>query len=148
MLPLIDSPLLWGISEMVCQVEVGEAAGGKASWLGDKSQSSLTLSRMLVDSSTRKLTFFELCVTYTAKILWHVSIGHLLCFPGSASGKESTHQCRRHKRCGFNPWAGKIPWRRAWQSILGLFSGESHGQRSLEGCNPWGCKESDTTKAT
>ena len=21
---------------------------------------------------------------------------------------------------------------------------ESHGQRSLEGCSPWGCKESDT----
>ena len=24
--------------------------------------------------------------------------------------------------------------------------GESHGQRSLEGCIPWGCKESDTTE--
>ena len=21
----------------------------------------------------------------------------------------------RGKRCGFNPWVGKIPWRRAWQ---------------------------------
>ena len=31
------------------------------------------------------------------------------------SGKESTCQCRRHKRCRFNPWAGKIPWRRKWQ---------------------------------
>jgi len=26
------------------------------------------------------------------------------------SGKESTCQCRRHKR--LNPWVGKIPWRR------------------------------------
>ena len=24
--------------------------------------------------------------------------------------------------------------------------GESHGQRSLDACNPWGCKESDVTK--
>ena len=24
-------------------------------------------------------------------------------------------QCRRHRRCGFNPWVGKIPWRRKWQ---------------------------------
>ena len=24
-------------------------------------------------------------------------------------GKESTYQCRRHRRCGFNPWVGKIP---------------------------------------
>ena len=30
-------------------------------------------------------------------------------------GKEPACQCRRHKRYGFNPWVGKIPWRRAWQ---------------------------------
>ena len=36
-------------------------------------------------------------------------------FPGGTSGKELACQCRRHKRHGFNPWAGKIPWRRAWQ---------------------------------
>ena len=28
------------------------------------------------------------------------------------SGKESTCQCRRHR---FDPWVGKIPWRRKWQ---------------------------------
>ena len=28
------------------------------------------------------------------------------------SGKESACQCRRLR---FNPWVGKIPWRRAWQ---------------------------------
>ena len=26
--------------------------------------------------------------------------------------------------------------------------GESHGQRSLVGCSPWGCTELDTTEAT
>ena len=36
-------------------------------------------------------------------------------FPGGASGKESTCQGRRPKRCEFGPWVGKIPWRRAWQ---------------------------------
>ena len=29
------------------------------------------------------------------------------------SGKESARQCRRHRKYGFNPWAGKIPWSRA-----------------------------------
>ena len=29
-----------------------------------------------------------------------------------------------------------------------ILSGESHGQRSLVGYSPWGCKESDTTKVT
>ena len=32
--------------------------------------------------------------------------------PRWLSGKASTCQCRRH---GFNPWIGKIPWRRKWQ---------------------------------
>ena len=40
----------------------------------------------------------------------------------------------------------EIPWRRAWQPTPGLLPGESHGQRSLAGYNPWGHKESDTTK--
>ena len=35
--------------------------------------------------------------------------------PGGASGKEPACQCRRHKRCGFDPWVRKISWRRAWQ---------------------------------
>ena len=36
-------------------------------------------------------------------------------FPGGVSGKESACQCRRHKRCRFDPWVGMIPWRRKWQ---------------------------------
>ena len=45
---------------------------------------------------------------------------------------------------GFDPWAGKIPWRRKWQPTPVFLPGESHGQRSLVGCSPWGCKEMDT----
>ena len=37
-------------------------------------------------------------------------------FPGGASGKEPSCQSRRHDRQGFDPWGGKIPCRRAWQS--------------------------------
>ena len=33
--------------------------------------------------------------------------------PGGTSGKEPACQCRRHKNCRFDPWVGKIPWRRA-----------------------------------
>ena len=35
--------------------------------------------------------------------------------PRWRSGKESSCQCRRRKRCRFNPWAGRIPCRRQWQ---------------------------------
>ena len=38
-------------------------------------------------------------------------------FPDGTSGKEPTCQCRRHKRLRFNPWVGKIPWRRAQQQL-------------------------------
>ena len=53
---------------------------------------------------------------------------------------------RRHKRCRIDPWIGKIPWSRKWQAAPVFFSGKSHGQRSLVGYSPWGCKESDTTE--
>ena len=63
-------------------------------------------------------------------------------------GKDPGCQCRRCKRHGFNPWAGNIPWRREWQPTPVFLAGESHGQRSLVGYSPEGCKESDTTEAT
>ena len=69
-------------------------------------------------------------------------------FPGSTSGKEPACQCRRHKRRGFSPWVGKIPWRRAWQPTPVLFSGESPGEQSLVGYNPKGHKELDMIEAT
>ena len=46
-------------------------------------------------------------------------------FPGGTSGKEHTCQCRRHKRHRFDPWVGKIPWRRAWQPTPVFLPGES-----------------------
>jgi len=45
---------------------------------------------------------------------------------------------RRHKRCEFNPWVGRIPWKRAWWPTPIFLPGESHGQRSLVGYSPWG----------
>ena len=33
-------------------------------------------------------------------------------FPGSSNSKEPACQCRRRKRCKFDPWVGKILWRR------------------------------------
>ena len=53
--------------------------------------------------------------------------------PRWLSGKEPTYRCRRHKRPGFDPWVGKILWRRAWQPTPVFLPGESHGQRSLVG---------------
>ena len=57
-------------------------------------------------------------------------------------------QCGRPR---FNPWVGKIPWRRARQPTPGeswRILGNPHRQRRLEGCSPWGRKEPDTALST
>ena len=46
----------------------------------------------------------------------------------------------------FDPWVGKIPWRRKWQPTPIFLPEEFHGQRSLAGYNSWGHKESDMTE--
>ena len=65
---------------------------------------------------------------------------HLLM--GGSEGKDSAYPGRPR----FNPWAGKISWRRKWQPTPVLLPGKSHGWRSLVGYSPWGCEESDTTE--
>ena len=41
---------------------------------------------------------------------------------------------------GFDPWVGKIPWRKEWQPTPVFLPGESHGQRNL------GWQKLDTTE--
>ena len=48
------------------------------------------------------------------------------------TGKEPTCQCRTCKRCGFDPWVGKIPWRRAWQPTPVFLPGEHSSLRTEE----------------
>ena len=40
-------------------------------------------------------------------------------------------------RPGFDPWVGKIPWRREGLPTPVYFPGEAHGKRSLTGYSPW-----------
>ena len=50
------------------------------------------------------------------------------------SGKESGCQC---KRCRFDPWVRKSPWRRKCQPTPVFLPGKSQEQRSLVGYSPW-----------
>ena len=50
--------------------------------------------------------------------------------PWWLSGTESTCQC---KSCWFDPWVGKIPWRRKWQPTPVFHPGKPHRPRSLAG---------------
>ena len=68
------------------------------------------------------------------------------CFNWRRSPGEGYGQCKRDKRLSFDPWVGKIPWRRAWQPTPVILPGELHRQRNLRGYSPGGHKELDTIK--
>ena len=88
-------------------------------------------------------------IEFTSSITTLGNILHLVItafgLPRWLSGKESASQWRSLRRHMFEPWLGKIPWRREWQPTPVFLPGESHGQRRLAGYGQWGHKESDTT---
>ena len=61
-------------------------------------------------------------------------------FPGGSDSKESA--CNAGDPGSIPEW-GRPPWRREWPSTPVFLPREFHGQRSLVGYSPWGCKESD-----
>ena len=76
--------------------------------------------------------------------------GHLM---GRTNSLENTLMLRgiEHKRRkGWQRmrWLDSITnsWRRKWQPTPIFLPGKYHGQRSLVGYSPWGCKESDMTE--
>ena len=90
---------------------------------------------------------FCVCIWVVAAESWlfqlrnkWLSLYYKLGLPGGTSGKEPASQYRRPWRLRFDPWVGKISWRRAWQPTPVFLPGESHGQRSLEIYSPWGCR--------
>ena len=81
-------------------------------------------------------------VSYHKHLYLCCAICFLLTSCSRLSGKESACQCRR---CGFDPWVGKIPWRRERQPTPVFLSGKSHAQRSLVGSSRWDHRELDMT---
>ena len=67
-------------------------------------------------------------------------------FPGGSVVKNPPAVHETCRRCRFDPWVEKIPWRRKWQVVPVLLPGHPHGQRSLAGYSPWGHEESDRTE--
>ena len=60
--------------------------------------------------------------------------------------KEDLCFCLWCGRPRFDPWVGKIPWRRKWQPTPLFLPGESHGRRSLVGYCPQDSTELDKTE--
>ena len=64
---------------------------------------------------------------------------------GHKKKKKKKNLLSMQETC-FDPWVGKIPWRKEWQPTPVFLPGESHGQRSLAGYSPWGHEEMDMTE--
>ena len=75
---------------------------------------------------------FQMCQTVTTDFK---------SFTGVSQGKK-----KKNLSSMGDPGLGRSPWRRVWQPAPVFLPGESHGQRSLTGYNPQGCKESDRTE--
>ena len=72
-------------------------------------------------------------------LVWYSGDSRSL-LPRWLNGKEPACHYSRCKRHRFDPWVGKIPWRRKWQPTPIFLPGKSHGQRSLVGYSPWACR--------
>ena len=58
---------------------------------------------------------------------------------GSAVKKKKTAcQYRRYRRCRFNPWVRKIPWKRKWQPTPVFLPGKSMDKGGWIATVEWG----------
>ena len=100
---------------------------------GDQKKISLILSPW-VARTKQNATDLPLCVCVCVCVCLCVCV------------TQTVTVCLQCGRAGFDPWFGKVPWRRAWQPTPIFLPGEFHGQRSLAGYSPWDCRESDMTE--
>ena len=73
------------------------------------------------------------------KLAGHIEIKKYIMawgFPGGTVKNQPADVGRRHKRCRFDPWVGKMPWRRKWQPTPVFLPGELHGPEEPGGLWP------------
>ena len=103
--------------------------------------SSISLSRIFNDVKIKWNSEFNILKVLLAHShVYSLLLTYALGLPWWLSSKEPTCQCRR---CGFNPWAWKISWRKKWQPTPVFLPGKFHGQSSLVSYRV--AKESDMT---
>ena len=56
--------------------------------------------------------------------------------------------CLQYRRPGFDPWVGKIPWRRKWATHSSILAWRIPWIEKPSGLQSMGSQESDMTKAT
>ena len=93
----------------------------------------------------KQIPSMEMMMTSTSqkeRRTWHVT-SWIICL-----NCPFLNMCLQCRRPGFDPWAGKGPWRTEWQPTPLFLPGEFHGQRNLASYSSWGHKELDMTEVT
>ena len=94
--------------------------------------------KMSVSSPLLELSFSPLKVSFTEFFLVHMFVSpSLVFFPGGSD-------CLQYRRPRFDPWVGKIPWRREWLPTPVFLAGEFHGQRRAWQATVQGVAKSQT----
>ena len=87
--------------------------------------------QLIIEFYVSKVTTMPVSSKLFFFFFFYLSIVDLQCYVMlpqiGATAKEPACQSRRQKRHGFDPWVGKIIWRRVWQPIPVFLPGESHG---------------------
>ena len=76
---------------------------------------------------------YRFLILWLLKVLLNRYTRISLGLPRWLSGKESACQCRIYRRHCFDPWLGKISWRRKWQPTPVFLPEKSPRQWSLVG---------------
>ena len=119
----------------------------KQDWKLENKGTHVAFLRLMLKSHNKEKTHFSGSNHYAATqyfpAFWlKLRLSVVWVLPKWYSSKESTCQCRKHKRCRFDPWVKKVLWSRNWQPAPVFLPEKFHGQGSLVGYSP----ESDTTE--
>ena len=113
----------------------------------------LTVLKVVSRSGMGRMAILRMCFQsgYTLVIqekFFNILLPGSLSFPDGSSSKESVCNAGDTGDVGLILGSGRSPGEGKWQPTPVFLPGESHGQRSLAGYSPWGCKESDVTEHT
>ena len=93
------------------------------------------LQELVMDREALRAVFHGVAKSRTRLSNWTELISFVLGFspPLFHFYLDPACQCKRCKRCRFDSWVGKIPWRRTWHSTPVFLPRKSHRQKNLVG---------------
>ena len=123
----------------LCHLLILETRSDGASSRGSSSMELPSVAFLFLINFYRHIVDLQCCVSFDVQqsdsdiqiCFSFFEVGCALVVKNGTSGKESACDTGDIMRHGFDPWAGKIPWRRTWQPTPVFLPGKSHGQRSL-----------------